>query len=101
MSKINPKHYELEVKGHKFEVADLMEVRFAQDMHLSQALKYIMRAGRKSSSSYLECVGKCLFWCARAIHFHGGTIELPSNIPANRITLGGKQITVKRVRSKD
>ncbi len=77
MSDINPKHYELEVKGHKFEAADLIEARFATDAHLSQALKYLLRAGRKAERSYIEDVGKCLWWCAKAVIFHGGKIELP------------------------
>ncbi len=77
MSDINPKHYELEVKGHKFEVADLMEARFDGDAHLAQALKYMLRAGRKPSSSYIKDVNKCLWWCAKAILFRGGKIELP------------------------
>ncbi len=79
VSDINPKHYALEVKGHKFEVADLMEARFSSDAHLAQALKYLLRAGRKPESSYLKDVGKCLWWCAKAILFRGGKIELPEN----------------------
>ncbi len=78
MSAINPKHYDIEVKGHKFQVVDLIEATFPTDAHMAQALKYMMRAGRKAESSYIKDVGKCLWWCARAIIFHGGTIELPS-----------------------
>ncbi len=81
MSDINPKHYELEVKGHKFEVADLMEARFPQDAHLAQALKYLLRAGRKPNAPYIKDVGKCLWWCAKAILFHGGKFELPEGSP--------------------
>jgi len=81
-SVINPKHYEFTLKGYTFQVVDLMEERFPDDAHLSQALKYLMRAGRKSDSSYLKDVGKCLWWCARAIMFHGGKyVELPPNTP--------------------
>ena len=80
-SKINPSHYTLTINGHTFEVVDLMEACFPQDMHLAQAFKYMMRAGRKSDSSYIEDVGKCLWWCARSIMFHGGkSIELPDGI---------------------
>ncbi len=78
MSDINPKHYELTVKGHKFEVADLMEERFAHDAHLAQALKYLLRAGHKPESSYVKDVGKCLWWCAKAIMYHDGEIHLPT-----------------------
>lgn len=81
MSEINPPHYELEVKGHKFEVADLMEARFSQDAHLAQALKYLLRAGRKASTSYVKDVAKCLWWCAKAILYRGGTFELPEGSP--------------------
>ena len=84
MSTINPKHYDVEVKGHKFQAVDLIEAVFPQDAHMSQALKYMIRAGRKAESSYLKDVGKCLWWCAKAIIFHGGTIELPEGaITAN------------------
>ncbi len=79
MSDINPNHYDLEVKGHKFQVADLMEALFPQDAHLSQALKYLFRAGRKADSTYLKDVGKCLWWCARSIWYHGGIVELPEH----------------------
>lgn len=81
MSDINPKHYDLEVKGHKFQVADLIEACFAQDAHLAQAAKYMFRAGRKPDVSYVLDVGKCLWWCAKAIIFHGGTFELPEGSP--------------------
>ncbi len=81
MSDINPKHYELVVKGFKFEVADLMEACFSQDAHLSQALKYLLRAGRKPDTPYLKDVGKCLWWCAKAILFHNGKFELPKGSP--------------------
>ncbi len=77
MSDINPKHYEIVVNGHKIQSADLIEALFPQDAHLSQALKYLTRAGRKAESTYLKDVSKCLWWCARAIMFHGGNIELP------------------------
>ncbi len=80
-SKINPKHYEVTVKGHTFEVADIMEAIFSQDMHLSQALKYLMRAGRKPDSTYVEDVSKCIWWCAKAVVFHGAKfVELPPGI---------------------
>ena len=97
-SEINPKHYDLEVKGHKFEVADLMEAHFAQDAHLAQAFKYLMRAGRKADASYVADVGKCLWWCAKSIMFHGGTFELPEGspfMPLGVITHKKKSGTVK------
>ncbi len=82
MSDINPKHYEFKLGGKIHQVADLMEARFATDVHLGQALKYMMRAGRKSNASYLSDVGKCIWWCAKAVMYHGGKhIELPPNCP--------------------
>ena len=87
MSDINPKHYDIEIKGHKFEVVDIIEACFPQDAHLAQAIKYLLRAGRKAENSYLKDVGKCLWWCAKAIIFHGGTIELPEGaLPKTRKT---------------
>lgn len=81
MSDINPKHYELEVNGHKFEVADLMMARFSQDACLAQALKYMMRAGRKPDTPYVKDVAKCLWWCAKALIEHGYKFELPPGAP--------------------
>lgn len=79
---INPQHYQLKVNGHEIQVVDLMEARFPDDAHLSQALKYLLRAGNKAEASYIKDVGKCLWWCARAIMFHGGKhIELPPGAP--------------------
>lgn len=80
MSDINPKHYDLEVKGHKFQVADLMEARFQNDAHLAQALKYLLRAGRKPATSYTKDVNKCLWWCAKAILFRKDIVELPEEV---------------------
>ncbi len=74
---INPKHYAGIVNGQPVEVADIIEAFFVDDAHLSQAVKYLLRAGRKDKSSYLEDVGKCLWWCAKAIMYHGGVVELP------------------------
>ncbi len=85
MSTLNPKHYELEVSGHKFEVADLMEARFDSDMHLSQALKYLMRAGRKPDSTYIKDVGKCIWWCVKAIMYRKGTFELPPGAGSSHV----------------
>jgi len=84
-SVINPRHYELKVKGQTIQVVDLMEARFPDDAHLSQALKYLMRAGHKADSSYIKDVGKCLWWCARALMFQGANhIELPHGAPAGK-----------------
>ena len=79
---INPKHYNIVIDGRTIEGIHLREALFADDMHLDNALKYLMRAGKKPDSSYIKDVGKCLWWCARAIMFHGGKhIELPPDAP--------------------
>ncbi len=98
MNKVNPTHYDLEIKGHKFMVVDIMEAVFLNDAHLSQAIKYLLRAGKKTSESYIDCVGKCLWWCARAIWFHKGRIDLPPDIPIEHITVNGRPITYKKPR---
>lgn len=74
---INPAHYDAKVNGQPVQVVDIMEAFFADDAHLSQALKYLLRAGHKGKSSYLEDVGKALWWCAKAIMYHKGVVELP------------------------
>ena len=95
---INPKHYEMKVNGQPIQVADLMEARFHDDAHLSQALKYLMRAGRKSQSSYLNDVGKCVWWCVRAMMFHQArTLELP---PGAERLLNVKSQPMKVTRKK-
>jgi len=79
---INPRHYNIIIDGKEIEGIQIREALFADDMHLDNALKYLMRAGKKAESSYLKDVGKCLWWCARAIMFHGGkSIELPPGAP--------------------
>ena len=77
-SVINPKHYDLKVNGQPVQVADIMEACFPEDMHLAQAFKYLMRAGRKADSSYIQDVSKCVWWCVRALMFKGAKhVELP------------------------
>ena len=103
MSDINPKHYDIEVNGHKFIVADLLEALFINDLHLGQAAKYLFRAGRKPDSTYLKDVAKCLWWCAKAIMYHKGTFELPPGAPFKPIhevgRIGKKKPTRDRVRT--
>ncbi len=93
-SKINPKHYEVAINGQIVQVADIMEAHFPQDMHLAQAFKYMMRAGRKTDASYIEDVGKCVWWCVKAMMFKGAKhIELPPGAPI-------EAPTPKKARSK-
>ena len=75
---INPRHYKgVIIKGVEIQPADIIQAYFADDGLLSQAAKYMLRAGRKAGSSYLSDVGKALWWCARAILHKGGHIDLP------------------------
>lgn len=93
---INPKHYQFKVNGQVFETVDLMEAMFPNDMHLSQALKYFMRAGRKPTSTYMTDLSKCLWWICRALMFHGvKSIELPPNAPVK-----GQPTTTRKKASK-
>ena len=79
---INPKHYDMTINGQPIQVVDIIEARFAEDAHLSQACKYLLRAGHKTDSSYTKDVGKCLWWCAKALMFNKAThIELPPGAP--------------------
>jgi len=81
-SVINPKHYDIVIRGHKIQAVDVIEARFAEDAHLSQAAKYLLRAGHKTDSSYVKDVGKCIWWCVRALMFNKVKhIELPEGAP--------------------
>ena len=95
VSKVNPKHYDMMVNGHPLQVVDIMEAFFPQDVHLGQAVKYLLRAGRKGKSSYLEDVGKCLWWCAKAIMYHKGTVELPEGALTKPEAIAAGQICIE------
>jgi Protein of unknwon function (DUF3310) len=87
---INPEHYKATIDGKEIQVADVIEAFFLTDAHLSQACKYLLRAGKKPDSSYIKDVGKALWWCARAILWNGGTIDLPPQASYETITIAGK-----------
>lgn len=93
---INPQHYRMTINGKEIQVADIIEAFFVDDAHLSQACKYLLRAGRKAESSYLKDVGKCIWWCARAILFRKGTIDLPPQATTKNVTVDGKPIQAKK-----
>ena len=101
---INPQHYKgVMIKGVEVQPADIIEAYFAQDGLLSQAAKYLLRAGRKPDSSYLKDVGKALWWCARAILAKKGTIDLPPQATHENTTFDGKsglspRVTRKKIR---
>lgn len=58
------------------ETVDLMEALFGEDIHLAQAFKYMGRAGKKKSASYIEDVAKCIWWCIRVVNAHGGHADV-------------------------
>ena len=69
---INPAHYVSRVKlisgpTVELQVADVITAFFKEDGLLSQAMKYLGRAGRKPDSSYVECLKKCRWWIDKAI----------------------------------
>ncbi len=97
----NPDHYKgVMIKGVEIQPADIIEAYFAEDGLLSHAAKYLLRAGRKSEASYIGDVAKCLWWCARAILKHGGTIDLPPQATYEKITIDGKTCLSPIVRKK-
>ena len=67
----NPDHYHTDGRL-QLETVDVIEEFFLHDAHLSQAFKYMARAGKKTSSSYIVDVGKAGWWLTRAAWFHGG-----------------------------
>ncbi len=90
---VNPKHYQTMINGRPVQVVDIIEAFVADDAHLAQALKYLLRAGRKPEAAYIKDVGKALWWLAKALMFHNGEIELPSGC---KITTPGKVLAKKR-----
>lgn len=89
-NKTNPQHYKgVMIKGVEIQPADIIEAYFPNDGLLSQAAKYLLRAGRKPENSYLEDVGKALWWCARALIAKGGHIDLPPTVDKAKVTING------------
>ena len=64
--KINPGHYKTKINGEPVQAVDVIEAFFADNAHLSQAFKYMARAGKKEGSSYLEDITKAKWWLKRA-----------------------------------
>lgn len=97
MKDINPSHYKgIKINGHEVQPADIIEAYFANDGLLSQAAKYLLRAGRKPDASYLSDCGKALWWIARAILSKGGSIDLPPQAEKNNVTLNGVSLLTTR-----
>ncbi len=99
MNKTNPAHYKgVTINGHEVQPADIIEAYFPTDGLLSQAAKYLLRAGRKPEASYLADCGKALWWIARAILAKGGTVDLPPTRDWKRITIDGKGVAHTRAK---
>ncbi len=84
-SDVNPSHYKFTCvtsMGSKVElqVVDVIEAICPNDAHLAHAMTYMLRAGRKSRSSYVEDIAKCAWWCVRAVNFHGGFRDIPKTL---------------------
>lgn len=70
-NKFLPKHYKTYMaNGLPIEAIDVIEAFFFQDAHLSQAFKYMARAGRKQDESYVDDIKKARFWLERAVDFY-------------------------------
>ena len=63
---IDPSHYH----SGGIEVIEVIEAFFPDDPHLSHALKYMCRAGRKAGASKAEDIRKSRWWVDRAIEFY-------------------------------
>lgn len=96
----NPGHYRgVIINGVEVQPADIIEAYFPTDGLLSQAAKYLLRAGRKPDASYLSDVGKCLWWCSRALLSKGGTVDLPP-MPLTKISVDGNPVVNPAQRKK-
>lgn len=56
----HPSHYQ----GKNMEVIEVMEA-FDLPQHLSHALKYLLRAGKKKNSELNVDLDKCIWWIKR------------------------------------
>lgn len=70
---INPSHYRGETG--RFQVVDVIEEFCPDDAHLAHACTYMLRAGTKPGSSYVQDLKKSIWWHERAIAFATRRIE--------------------------
>lgn len=59
----NPAHY---TSGRKYEPIDVIE-DWDMGYHISTAIAYLARAGRKNPATYAEDIGKAIFYLEREI----------------------------------
>lgn len=79
---INPSHYKFMIRNcegqtMEIEAADVVDALAINDGHLAHVLTYVLRAGRKTESSYVKDMGKAAWWCVRAVNAHGGHPDIP------------------------
>lgn len=68
--KFRPAHYKGKLPdGNMLESVTVIEAFFLTDAHLSQAFKYMSRAGSKKGESYTDDLTKAKFWIERAIEW--------------------------------
>lgn len=68
----HPEHYQ----GQSFEVIDIIE-DYQLGFHLGNAIKYILRAGRKhpEQDKYVEDLRKAIWYIEREITYTEGEVE--------------------------
>lgn len=69
----HPKHYQGGSFIHdkygriELEAVHVLEAFAENNVHLSQALKYLLRAGKKMNSSYYQDIAKGMWWLVRSL----------------------------------
>jgi len=76
-----PSHYNVRIKDingkeHECQIVDIIEALYVDSAHLSQAMKYLGRCGRKASTSLVEDLAKARWWITRYINCLGGHPEV-------------------------
>lgn len=58
------------------EVVNVIEAFAIDDAHVSQALKYLLRAGRTDKSTYEEDIAKSIWWLMRTLKYRNAQSQL-------------------------
>jgi hypothetical protein len=75
----HPSHYNC----GKIEVIEMIEDQ-SLDFHLGNAVKYIMRAGKKNPEKTVEDLEKAIWYIRRKIAVHSGNPPRPNDMPMKR-----------------
>ena len=94
---INPLHYKGHViHGVEVQPADIIVAYFRNDGLLSQAAKYLLRAGKKTEvaeiDTYDQDLNKALWWIARTLIERGCAIELPPIPASHTVKVNGRPV---------